>query len=65
MVFNVTYNNISAISGRLKYIKLCMFIVDFLNHVNRHQYRTSNREGKVVSYKNDHGYISISLTSMR
>jgi hypothetical protein len=64
-VFNATKNKSSAISGRLKHINLGMFIVDFLNHVNRHQLRTSNREGKVVSNKNDHGFIGISLTFMR
>ena len=57
-MFNATKNKSSAILGRLN---LGMFIVDFLNHVNRHQLRTSNR----ASHKNGHGFIGISLTFMR
>ena len=64
-MLNATKNTSSAIAGRLKHIDLGMFIVDFLNHVNGHQMRTSNREGKVASHKNDHGFIGISLTCMR
>ena len=44
----------------------CVFVCHVFSYVMCFRLScTSNREGKVVSYKYDHGYISISLTSMR